>query len=85
MITAPSGDLPIKITSEAQANRMLGAMRRYAGMRQSELAAKAHVSVSAVRDREHGRRGLHVEALVATAGALGFDVVLVPREPKEQP
>jgi transcriptional regulator with XRE-family HTH domain len=75
----------IKITSEEQAGRTLGDLRRNARLRQSDLAAKVHVGISALRDREHGRRGLHVRALVDTAAALGFDVVLVPRRPEEQP
>lgn len=69
----------IKITSEAQANRALGAMRRNAGLRQTDLAEKLKTSPSTVRGRERNDRGLHVQALIATAKALGFDVVLIKR------
>lgn len=75
----------IKITSEEQAGRALADMRRAAKIRQSDLAASVHVGVTAIRDREQGRRGLHVRALVDTAAALGYDVVLIPRQPEERP
>lgn len=75
----------IKITSEEQAGRALGDLRRAAKLRQSDLAAAVHVGVTAIRDREQGRRGLHVRALVDTADALGYDVVLIRHQPKEQP
>ncbi len=75
----------IQITSEADTALALGDMRREAGMRQSDLAAKVHISLSAIRDREHGRRGINAQALIDTANAAGFDVVLVPRQSEEQP
>ena len=74
-----------KLVSEAATAKVLGKLRRAAHLRQSDLAALMHVSTATVSDREQGRRQITVDTLIATARRLGHDVVLVPRQPKEQP
>ena len=74
-----------KLVSEAAAAKVLGRLRRAAHLRQADLAALLHVSTATIADREQARRQLTVETLITTARRLGHDVVLVPRQPKEQP
>lgn len=81
--TPPPG--PLKVRSEAHAMRLLGKLRQLAGLTQAELAKQLHVGRSTVVRREHARIGVYADALIETADRLGYDVALIPRQPKEQP
>lgn len=74
-----------KLISEAATAKALGRLRRAAHLRQSDLAALLHVSTATIADREQARRQITVDTLIATAKRLGYDVALIPRQPKEQP
>jgi transcriptional regulator with XRE-family HTH domain len=76
---------PLRIRSEEQALRLLGKLRQLAGLTQADLAKKLRVSPSTVKRREQTRLGVYAAALIETADALGYDIALIPRRPKEQP
>lgn len=71
------------IESGRHANEILAALRRHTGLTQIEFAQRLFIGVAALRDREHNRRGLSVDALIHTADQLGYDVILVRRDTGE--
>ena len=76
----------ITIISERHAAQALRRIREQQHVTRQALADRIPVSFSSVRQREFSRRGLHTDALIDTAHALGHDVVLIPsRRPGARP
>jgi transcriptional regulator with XRE-family HTH domain len=67
----------ITLTSDHQIGPVLRKLRLDAGLTMRQLGARAHMSTSGIAKREHARAG-YVGILIGHAGALGFDVALVP-------
>lgn len=72
----------IRLTNHRQTRSVLRQLRRRRGLTQQTLAGMLHVTRAAVTYRERGQRGLPIDAVIDTAHALGFTLVLLPdREP----
>lgn len=70
----------MKLETPRQVGKLLGALRRRAGLKQTDLAAQLFVSVDVIRTREQARAMLRLDELLAITNQLGYDVVLVRRE-----
>lgn len=63
----------------AEAGRLIAGLRRKRGLRQWELARLAETRQSFVSKVERGKE-VRLETILRLADALGFDLVLLPKE-----
>jgi hypothetical protein len=69
---------PIRIGHSSHLGLILRELRHRAHLSQNELARRMHITKSGLSAREQ-RPGMSVGAFLDHAGAVGFDVALVPR------
>ncbi len=70
----------IRITGNRGLGPLLRLLRRTARLSQAELGKRIHLTGNGVSKREIGDRATTVAALVETANAAGYDLVLVARD-----
>ncbi len=67
----------ITLTARSKLGPLMRTLRQRSGLSLNQVAARTHLSRSAISKREHARPG-YVAALVDHFHALGYDVALVP-------
>jgi transcriptional regulator with XRE-family HTH domain len=69
----------IRVNTDRELGPLLRWLRHRAGLTQTELGRRVHITKSAVSNRETDSRAMTAGALIETADALGYDLVLVAR------
>jgi transcriptional regulator with XRE-family HTH domain len=69
----------ITVTSDHELGPVLRSLRHNAGFSLEQLAKRCHITKGGLSNREIRPRAMTAGALIETVGALGYDVVLVPR------
>lgn len=80
----PSPDVAargVRVFDAGEIGQVLRWARGVRQMRQAEAAASLGVSADLLRGLEHGDRGVRLQNALDVLARLGFDVVLVPRDP----
>lgn len=71
----------VRVFDAGDIGRVLRWTRGVRQLRQAEAAASLGVSADLLRGLEHGDRGVRLQNALDVLARLGFDVVLVPRDP----
>jgi transcriptional regulator with XRE-family HTH domain len=69
----------ITLTNDRHLGRLLRHLRIGAGLSQTQLGIRTHMTKGGISKREIDSRAVTAGALIETARALGYSVVLVPR------
>jgi transcriptional regulator with XRE-family HTH domain len=70
----------IRLTTDRNLGMLLRDLRIGAGLTQTQLGIRTHLTKGGVSKREIDSRAVTAGALIDTAHALGYDVVLVARD-----